>query len=102
MIFALLFAMVTAVRSTGADAALQLCKPALAIKANGEIATIDIDSYRVSGATRTLSGELTAFLRAAPAPPGHARPNHVIRAVYLYSCQIAHGRVRSASIQSLQ
>jgi hypothetical protein len=99
---ALFIALAAPVRSSPAEAAIELCKPVLARKVHGEIADIDIDRNRATRSRRTIEGELTAFVRMGPAPPGVARANHVIRVEYLYRCRIEHGRVQSASARLRQ
>jgi hypothetical protein len=85
-----------------ADSTVELCKPALARKAGGEIATINVDSTKVSGKTTTIRGQLTAFSRMGPAPAGTARTHHVIRFDFTYRCAIRGGRVRETRVNPLK
>lgn len=90
-------ALFLALAAPSSTAAVELCKPVLARKVDGDIADIAVERNRASRASRTIEGEMTVFLRMGAKPPGVARANHVIRTVYLYRCRIEHGRVRSAS-----
>jgi hypothetical protein len=81
------------------DPAVELCKPVLARKAGGEIATIDVNSSRSERGGRTIEGRLTAFSRMGPAPAGSARTHHVIRVEFTYRCQVRGDRVRQARVQ---
>ena len=80
------------------DPALDLCKPMLARKAGGEIATIGITSVKVGRHGRTIEGQLTAFVGMAPAPPGSASTHHLIRSDFTYKCRVHAGRVRQSSV----
>jgi hypothetical protein len=81
-----------------ADQAVALCKPALARKAGGDIATIEVIDSHVARGRLAISGQLTAFTRMGPAPAGTARTHHVGRIDYSYSCEVSHGGVRKARV----
>jgi hypothetical protein len=83
------------------DPAVELCKPALAHKADGEIATINVDSTKIRGSRTTITGRLTAFQRMGPAPAGSARTHHLIRFDFTYRCTVKRGRVREAAVNPL-
>lgn len=85
-------------QSAPADSVVELCKPALARKAGGEIASIDVGATSRRRATTTITGRLTAFQRMGPAPPGTARTHHVIRFDYTFECTVKAGRVRNAAV----
>ena len=82
----------------GPNPAVELCKPVLARKAGGEIATMDVDSTQIRGAKTTIRGQLTAFQRMAPAPAGTARTHHVGRIDFIYRCTVKNGRVREVAV----
>ena len=86
----------------GADTALALCRPALARKAEGEIATISIASSEVHRSERVIRGELTAYLGRQIAGPGTAVPHHLIRATFDYGCWVKSGRVRKTTLKQPQ
>src|SRR5689334_8550573 len=75
-----LFLAAVVISPASSGAALDLCKPALARKAGGEIATIKITSSRAKRKGLAMSGRLTAFLGMGPPMPGSASAHHLIRA----------------------
>jgi hypothetical protein len=99
---ALLFTPPIIVQAAQTDPAVELCKPVLARKAGGEIATIDVNSVHSGPRGRTIEGQLTAFSRMGPAPAGTARTNHLIRFDFSYRCTIRGGRVHEARLSPLK
>lgn len=81
-----------------AESAVKLCRPVLARKAGGEIATIAIGSARASKRDVTIEGPLTAFLGMGPPAPGSASAHHLIRADFTYRCTVRRHIVRSATV----
>ena len=82
--------------------ALQLCRPVLERRAEGEIQAIDVRSEHAAHSGLTIRGRLTVFLRMGPAPASSARTHHVGRAEFDYVCTVRAGRVRYASANPLQ
>ena len=80
------------------DAAVALCKPSLARKAGGEIATIAVTSSRLSGSEKVIEGRLTAFVGMGRPAPGYASSHHLIRAEFTYRCSIIGGRVHEVRL----
>jgi len=97
----LLAALALSTHAPAFGAALSLCKPVLARKAGGEIATIDVDSSRRVRGETSIRGRLTAFLGQGRPGPGEASTHHLIRADLTFRCRIARGRVRQASVSPL-
>src|SRR3982751_1794269 len=83
------------------DPAVALCKPLLARKAGGEIATIDVAATRVRHGVRTVEGQLTAFIGMGAAPAGSASTHHLIRAQFTYRCRVSGTQVREARLNPL-
>ena len=98
----ILFALAASGQATTQSAALALCTPALARRAGGEIATVDVDSFRSGATGQIVRGNLTAFLGMGAAPGGSATTHHLIRADFRYRCRIRHGRVREAVVAPLR
>ena len=96
-----LFAASLALQPAPADPAVELCKPALARRAGGDIATIDVTASRTIGRRRIIEGRLTAFAQMGPAPAGSARTHHLGRLEFTYRCEVGGGRVRKARITPL-
>src|SRR5438045_6889280 len=94
----LLFAFAIAGQPTNTDAALELCKPALARKIGGDISTISVDSARPTSTGLIIRGQLTASYGMGPAPAGSARTHHLGRADLAYRCPVRHGRVSEAAV----
>ena len=90
---ALLFTSIVAASVPSSHSALDLCRPAMAKKAEGEIADVSIARTRKIGRTRQISGKVTVFVGMGPAPAGTARAHHLIRAEYDYRCSVRSGRV---------
>ncbi len=84
------------------DPAVTLCKPLLARKAGGEIATIDVGSTRVRHGVRTVEGQLTAFIGMGAAPAGSASTHHLIRVQFTYRCSVSGRHVREARVNPLK
>jgi hypothetical protein len=84
--------------SQPAESAVKLCRPVLARKAGGEIATIAIGSARAGKRDVTIEGPLTAFLGMGPPAPGSASAHHLIRADFTYRCTVRRRIVRSATV----
>jgi hypothetical protein len=97
----LLLVSVAVMQPASSDSALALCKPVLARKAGGEIATIDVGATRVRHGVRTVEGRLTAFVGMGSAPAGSARTHHLIRAQFTYRCRVSGTRVREARLNPL-
>ena len=91
-----------AVGSPPVDSALAACRPALERKAQGRIASIDVEAVRVTGSWVVIRGPLTAFIGMAPPALGSASTHHLIRAQYQYICWVRAGRVRRAVVDPLQ
>jgi hypothetical protein len=90
--------------ATGAiadDPAVPVCRPALARKAGGEIATLDVTAARTTRSGRVIEGQLTAFQGMAAAKPGSASTHHLIRVDFTFRCRVAGGRVREARLKTL-
>lgn len=83
------------------DPAVAICKPALARKAGGDIATIEVSSTRTTRRGRVIEGRLTAFEGMEAPAPGHAAAHHLIRSDFSYRCRVSHGRVREAAVNPL-
>ena len=86
------------VQPAAVNPVIELCKPALARRAGGAIATIDVDSTEIHGSKTRISGRLTAFRQMGPAPPGTARTHHIGRIDFSYRCTVKNGRVREAAV----
>jgi hypothetical protein len=97
----LILAQAVAAQAAQANGALELCRPVLARKAGGEIATIEVESVRAASRGRTIEGRLSAFLGMGPPPPGSASTHHLIRAEFTYRCRVRGGRVREARLNPL-
>ena len=96
-----LFLAAAVISPASSAAALDLCKPALARKAGGEIATIKITSSRAKRKGLAISGRLTAFLGMGPPMPGSARAHHLIRADFTFRCLVDRGRVKGTAVNPL-
>ena len=83
------------------DPAVRLCRPILARKAGGQIASLDVTSRRSGRRGRTIEGRLTAFQGMGPPPPGSASAHHLIRSDFTFSCRVSRGRVRKAAVNPL-
>jgi len=94
----LLLASIIAAHSPGAASALRICKPAIARKAEGDIADIFVTRSTLNAGTRTLRGNVTIFVGTGPAASGTARAHHLIRAQYDFSCSVRAGRVRKVTL----
>lgn len=94
--------MIMAFAASASDPALPPCKAALANKAGGQIATIDVASVRVTSRGRTIKGQLTAFQGMGAPAPGSASAHHLIRIDYSYTCRVRGGRVREAALNPLR
>jgi hypothetical protein len=99
---ALLLSLALASPPDNASSALELCKPVLARKAEGDISTISVTSSRSTSAGLTIRGRLTASFGMGPAPAGSARTHHLGRADLSFSCRIRHGRVREATLDTIK
>jgi hypothetical protein len=95
---ALALALVAAAAHPGNDAAAAPCKPMLARKAGGEIASLDVDSTRQTAQGRIVTGRLTVLEGMGKPAPGYAATHHLIRLDYTYRCRIRGGRAREASV----
>jgi hypothetical protein len=84
------------------SAAADLCRPILARKAGGEIATIDVTSFTVRGKDVAIAGLITAFVGMGPPAPGHASAHHLVRSQFSYKCKVVRAKVRSASVTPLR
>ena len=58
----LLLASIIAAHSPGATSALRICKPAIARKAEGDVADISVVRSTLRAGTRTLRGNVTIFV----------------------------------------
>jgi hypothetical protein len=95
---AILAAAMLAPQPASAKAALALCRPALARKAGGDIATIGVDRSIVRGNSTTITGRMTVFIGMGPPAPGSASAHHLIRAEYSYGCVVRGGKVRRTTL----
>lgn len=93
-----LLASIMASHPASEDRSLKLCKAALARKAGGEIATIDVSAARRAKRGTIIEGRLTAFEGMGPPAPGSASAHHLIRSDYSFRCAIVRGRVREAAL----
>jgi hypothetical protein len=96
MLATLLLAAVSLAHSP--DAALKICRPALARKADGQIDRITIETRSRWRSTTIIRGRLTVFVGMGAPTPGTASAHHLIRAEYRYGCWVQHGRVRKTTI----
>jgi len=94
----LFIAMAVAAHPASTRSALALCRPALARKAEGEIATIDVATRKVRGRSTTITGRVTVFVGMARPAPGTASAHHLIRADYEYACVVRGGKVRKTTL----
>src|SRR4051812_10299715 len=81
-----------------ADAALKICRPALARRADGRIDRITVETSSRWRSTTIIRGRLTVFVGMGAPTPGTASAHHLIRAEYRYGCWVRHGRVRKTTI----
>ena len=68
------------------------CRPALARKAGGEIASISVDRSIARGTSTTVTGRITVFVGMGAPAPGSASAHHLIRADYAYRCVVRGGK----------
>lgn len=94
----LLFILSPGMLPAASQSAVELCRPALARKAGGEIAMIDVADSRSGHGGLTIEGRLTAYARMGPAPAGVARTHHVGRFDFNYRCEVRNGRVRKTRV----
>jgi hypothetical protein len=81
-----------------ANSALALCRPALARKANGDIAELNIERSVVRGNATTVTGRITVFVGMGAPVAGSASAHHLIRAQYGYRCVVRSGKVRTTTL----
>lgn len=99
---ALLFVSAAAANPPAVKAAVHLCRPVLARKARGEIATIDVTSFTVRRKDVAVTGTMTVFEGMGPPAPGYASAHHLVRSQFTYRCAVRRGKVRSAAVAPLQ
>lgn len=99
--FSFFLASVSLIQAASYDPAVSLCKPALARKAGGQIATIDVRSRRSHRSSRIIEGELTAFVGMGPPASGSAATHHLIRSDFSFRCRIVRGRVKEVAVNPL-
>jgi hypothetical protein len=99
MIIAFLSAALANPATPASDPALQRCRPILARKAGGEIATIDVQSSTKHGGILTISGRLTTLQGMGSPAPGSAATHHLIRTDFNYRCRVSGRKVVSATVQ---
>src|SRR5947209_7648515 len=80
------------------EAALTLCRPALARKAGGDIATITVTSGRKAKSGFAVEGQMTVFVGMSPPQRGFASTHHLIGTDFIFHCRTAGKRVREASV----
>lgn len=85
----------------GDDPAVRLCKPVLARKAGGNIATIEVSSAVSGRSGRTIKGQLTALVGMGPPAAGSASAHHLIRSDFTFRCRVDGRRVREATVNPL-
>jgi hypothetical protein len=98
MMMLILTALAAHTKLPGSASAVALCRPVLARKAGGEIATLDVASSHTSGGQRVISGKLTAFLGMGHPAAGSASAHHLIRADFTFRCQVGPKGVRRAAV----
>jgi hypothetical protein len=94
----LLASTITVAQPATATRWLELCRPALARKAGGEIQSITVQSTRIGRRSTIVRGETTVFIGMGTPGPGSASAHHLIRATYHYSCSIRSGRVTRVTL----
>lgn len=82
----------------GSEAALNLCRPILERKAEGEISRINVRSSHANRNGQIIEGRFTAFIGMAAPGPGSASTHHLIRTDFDFRCRVSRGRVRDARI----
>jgi len=80
------------------NAALKVCRPALARKADGQIDRIMIETKSRWRSTTIIRGRLTVFVGMGAPAPGTASAHHLIRAEHRYGCWVRNGKVRKTTI----
>jgi hypothetical protein len=98
IMFVALAAAMLAPQPPSANSALALCRPALARKANGEIAAMSVERPVVRGNTTAVTGRITVFVGMGAPAAGSASAHHLIRAEYGYRCFIRSGKVRKTTL----
>ena len=81
-----------------ATSTLALCRPVLARKAGGTIATISSDRSIVGANSTKITGRITVFVGMGPPAAGAASAHHLIRAEYSYRCRVSGGKVRETTL----
>jgi len=102
IMLALLIASSAAVNSPQVRTAVDLCRPVLARKAGGEIATIDVTAFTVGRKEIAVRGRVTIFAGMGPPAAGYASAHHLVRSDFNYRCTIERAKVRSASLKPVQ
>lgn len=98
---ALLIASSAAANSPQVRTAVDLCRPVLARKAGGEIATI-VTAFTVGRKEIAVRGRVTIFAGMGPPAAGYASAHHLVRSEFNYRCTIERAKVRSASLKPVQ
>ena len=97
----LLLAAAAASRAPHDDQALRLCRPVLERKAEGKIATIEVTRSRVRRASRTIEGQIIAFVGMGAPASESASAHHLIRASFKFKCRVNDSQVLDARLNPL-
>jgi len=98
IMIALFVTSIIAAHASSTSTALKVCRPAIARKAEGEIAEISVSRSYEAGATRLVRGQVTIYVGMGPPAKGSASAHHLIRSTYDFSCSVRGKRVRSVTL----
>lgn len=88
--------------TASADAALQLCRPALAKRVSGDISAIAVGASSRARGWTVIRGSMRALIGMGDAPPGSASTHHLIRADYGFICWVTDTRVRKTTVNRVR
>jgi len=75
------------------------CESAIERKIGGQAHDLSADQTSRNGSWTIVVGRFTSAEGTPPAPPGYARPNHLIRMDYRFTCWIKGKRVQALKVE---
>lgn len=102
IMLALLIASTAAATPPQVQAAVDLCRPVLARRAGGKIASIDVTKFTIGRKEIALRGRVTVFAGMTAPAPGFASAHHLVRTQFSYRCTVKRSKVHSASLAPLR
>ena len=92
----------SSIQDPGRREAMRLCVPALAARARGEVASVNLISVARSARRTVMRGQMGVLQHPPPPKPGEMAPMHIVNARFAFRCWLSGSRAVRIRVTALR